>query len=473
MKRKIALTIAVAVLYILATPIAATAATTKVGNGDDGSDLEGFSPITSGPIFESRAKAVAQLKKLNVQGIPGLGTLLPEVEKAELFMAKRDISANLNEDQGTFHTTFDGLVFARTFPEPHAPTRFFPTAKSLSEEQLIALHIHEGLHRSLPATIRENENKVAQLTLAMTSPGANHDTVRNFAAKQMPENRSQTHSTTASTDNDYFDSQVAGGVSELYPIPDHARVKRPSILGYTYQSFTQNHETDTQPVTVMQTLQSFLYPFGSDQNPVGIGIEVSMLKYRDESQLGPLGLSLRTRLWSVRGFDIGGWATYSLNTLSSDELKNSPYGRDVLSAGISIRRDIKNFYVENVIGVTSSGSVEQKLAQSKITYKYGSVVSASVKAGARLGHFTAGGYGELLLSDNYQITAPNFEDSSGRYQIVGAGPDIAYEQDWWSLRIFGRQVVSSTKNANFTTLGNIMGKGSGQGSIGAQVSVIF
>src|SRR5262245_41269243 len=77
-------------------------ATTKVGNGDDGTDLEGFEEISSGPIVESRQKAAELLKKLDVHGISGLGLLIPEVEKAALYMAKRDVQANLDDDQGAF-----------------------------------------------------------------------------------------------------------------------------------------------------------------------------------------------------------------------------------------------------------------------------------------------------------------------------------------------------------------------------------
>ncbi len=447
-----------ALVCLTLTALSGQASTTKVGNGDDGSDLEELTEIKSGPIFESRQKAVAHLQKLNVQGVKGLGALIPEVEKAQLFSVKNDVKSNLPEDEGAFHTTFNGLVFARTMPEPHSPTRFFPAASSLSEEQLIALHIHEGLHRALSPAVRQDESRVAQLTLAITSPGSNNDRVQAAATKYIPDDHPSSAGVTAAA---------------LYPIPDNARVKKPSVFGYTFQKFTQSADSETLPVENMHTFQSLLYPFGSETNPIGIGIEASVLKYQNESQLGPLGISARMRLWSVRGFDIGGWATASLNTLSSEELKNSPYGRDVYSLGLSVRRDLKNFYVENIIGVTTPGDAKQTLGKITYTHHYGSIVNASVKAGARIGSFMVGGFGEILLSDNYKLTGPGFEDETGRYQIVGAGPDIGFEQDWWAMRVFGRYVVSSSKGADFTTLGNIMGKGAGQGSVGAQISVLF
>jgi hypothetical protein len=465
------------ILILILASLHAHSATTKVGNGDDGTDLEGFEEITSGPIVESRAKAVEHLKKLNVQGVPGLGLLIPEVEKAQLYMAKRDVQANLDEDQGAFHADFNGAVFARTMPEAYAPTRFFPASKKLSEEQLISLHIHEALHRSLPPSIKENENKVAQMTIAITSPGASHDRVKSAAVKHIPEELP-----VASNNGIQVNgvktlppvAQDATMTTNLYPVPEHARVKRPSVFGYTYQKFTGHHDTDIMPVETMHSIQSHLYPFGGDTNPIGIGIEATVLKFEDEdTQLGPLGISARARLWSVRGFDIGAWGMVSLNTLSNEELKNSPYGRDLLTVGLSLRKDLKNFYVENLIGFTSPGEVKDKTGTQEYTYKYGSVVTASVKAGFRLSHFMAGGFGEIILSDNYSYTGPGYSDETGRYQIVGAGPDIGWEQDWWAMRVFGRFVVDSSKNADYTLLGNIMGKGSGQGSVGAQFSVVF
>src|SRR5262245_2740168 len=126
------------------------ASTTKVGNGDDGTDLEGATPITRGIIFETRAMAVANLKALNIQGVAGLGQVIPELERSDLLMCKADVAAMSTE--GSWESSEDSKqVYARTFPEPHAPTRFFPAALKLSRDQLIALHTHEALHRALPA----------------------------------------------------------------------------------------------------------------------------------------------------------------------------------------------------------------------------------------------------------------------------------------------------------------------------------
>jgi hypothetical protein len=121
---------------------------TKVGNGDDGSDLEGFDLVTSGRLVESRLKAVELLKKLNIHGVPQLGALIPEVKNTKLYLTKRNINANRLKELGAFHSGEQKYVYARTFARPYAATRFFPAALKLDDSQLIALHIHEGLHRA-------------------------------------------------------------------------------------------------------------------------------------------------------------------------------------------------------------------------------------------------------------------------------------------------------------------------------------
>ncbi|NJL23804.1 MAG: hypothetical protein HC902_00550 [Calothrix sp. SM1_5_4] len=170
----------------------AMASTTKVGNGDDGKDLEGVVKITEGPIFTARARAVALMKSLNTQGIPGLGQLLPELERTDLLMASKDVQALSTE--GNWEASDNRMqVYARTFPEPHAPTRFFPAALTLNQDQLVALHTHEALHRALPPGIRENEDKVAILTMALTSPSATFDRVNQVAKAVIPSESPEPH----------------------------------------------------------------------------------------------------------------------------------------------------------------------------------------------------------------------------------------------------------------------------------------
>jgi len=451
---------------IIATSTDGWAGTTNVGNGDDGADLEGSVPIDNGPIVEARKKAVDKLLKLDVEGIPGLGKLIPEVRRTPLFISKRDVPADEANEGSRYHSDMSGMLFASTFTEPNAPTTFYPAAKTLNEDQLIALHIHEGLHRSLPSTVAEDENIVSQITVAITSPESSNDRIKAKILKLMPE-----------LDSPRMTFSPADGTmaAEKYPIPENAKVKRPSILGYSYKVFNNPQsaqDSSISPLTSMQTVQSFLYPFGNDKNPLGIGIELSFLNRVDSStQMGPLNLSGRMRIWSSRGFDVGAWAVVSLNTLSAEEMKNTPYGRDVFSGGLSMQKDLQYFYIENLLGLTSQGTSSQQIGTVPYTYSYGSVVSATVRAGGKLGMFHMGVFGEIFLADYYRVSGGAFQFDSGRYEITSGGPEFTIEGNSWSVGIYGRFILNSTKDANFDYLGNVMGQGVGQGSIGGTVAI--
>src|SRR3954469_10111656 len=93
-------------ILMLTAALNAHAAPTKVGNGDDGSDLEGVKEIRSGKIFDARQAALTLLKNLNVNGVRGLGTLIPELADSKLFLADKDVNAALNEDSAKFHADY-------------------------------------------------------------------------------------------------------------------------------------------------------------------------------------------------------------------------------------------------------------------------------------------------------------------------------------------------------------------------------
>ena len=52
--------------------------------------------------------------------------------------------------------------------------------------------------------------------------------------------------------------------------------------------------------------------------------------------MGPFGISARLKVWGQRDFDFGVWSTASLNVLSNEELKKSPFGRDIYTLGITL-----------------------------------------------------------------------------------------------------------------------------------------
>jgi len=415
----------------------------RVGNGDEGGDLEGAQKITGGPIVDSREDAVAKLKALNVTGIPGLGKLLPEVERANLYLADLDVAGG-NEDGPR---SPEGLIYARTLPEEHAPTRFFPIATWLNKDQLVALHIHEGLHRSLPLHVREDENVVTRLTLAITAPEATHDGVALTASQLVP--------------------------SDFASIRQSEHFQAPSNVGYSFRQFIVGDTTSTYPIERMHVFHSDLYPFGGSDSPLGFGIEATLINRPGITQSGPLSLSAKMRLWSIRGFDIGLYAVGTLNVLSADELKNSPFGRDVFTLGVSMRKNLKRFYVENTLGYTFQGKSARAVGKVLYHYSYGGTVTAKIRGGARLGVFDLGGFAELNLAEHFRVNGGAFDSDFGRYRIFAMGPELTYSQEDYSVGLSGRFLVDSTRGANFDYLGDLMGPGVAQGGIQLSGKILF
>lgn len=175
------------------------AAPTELGNGNDGKDLLEFKEITEGEIFESRKEAVAFLSKINLRGIQGLGYLKDEVEKTKLLITRDGLTPQELLNLGAFKTGNNPVVYARTFPRPHAPTRFFPASRELSRKQLVTLHIHEGLHRALPPEIRANEEIVENITKVITSPDSTFEDIVVVMDRNLPQRQSQPMTPASST----------------------------------------------------------------------------------------------------------------------------------------------------------------------------------------------------------------------------------------------------------------------------------
>lgn len=414
----------------------------KVGNGDEGGDLEGAEEVTEGPLVQSRDLAVEKLRKLNIVGIPGLGKLLPEVERANLYLAQQDV---VGDQSGP--SSPEGLIYARTIPEEHSPTRFFPIALKLSRDQQSALHIHEGLHRSLPLLVRENERVVTQLTLVLTSPETSHDSVALLASDLIPLHADR--------------------------LSEEEHIKQPSNVGYVFRQFLSGDATSTYPIDRMHVIHSDLYPFGGKDAPFGFGIEASMVSRPGVTETGPLGLSAKSRVWSARGFDVGIFGALSLNVLSAEELKNSPFGRDVFTLGISMKKNLNRFYVENLISYTFEGKSNRTLGKIDYQYSYGGVWNAKIRSGARLGRIDVGGFAELNLAEYFRVNGGAFSTDLGRYRILALGPEVAYSEEEFTVGLGGRFLIDSTRGANFDYLGDLMGPGVAQGGIQLSASYLF
>jgi hypothetical protein len=474
MKRFFIVSLFIALLAIIFSIELAHAGPTRVGNGDDGGDLESPVTVKSGILLETRTEAVQLLKQLNVSGISGLGQLLPETEKSELLIVNRNV--DLGQSRSTPEERHDALeearsigavnekdqpVYARTFPEPHAATRFFPAALLLDRRQLVALHIHEALHRSLPVALREDEQAVSRISLALTTQGASFDRVKDVVARELQR---------------VADSQTAARKSGAAEAP--AILNRISLVEYSYHSFFLPESQKAQaPVSSLHSLGSFLYPF--DGGALGFGLEFTFVVLPERSYLGPLGLSSQLKLGQWGRSDVDVFAVLHLNTLSDGEIKNTPVGRDTATVGFSIQRQSNKFRLENRFYFTGASDANQKINGVDYTYKFASIFGAKVLALGRTdispdAIFEWGCMAEILLANSHEVTGNGpLAEKTGRLRVVSAGPEFAYSKGDFRYSLSGRFIVDSTPGISMDQVGDLMGSGVGQGSWGGAVSWRF
>lgn len=464
----------------------AHAGPTRVGNGDDGGDLESPIVVKSGVLIETRDEAVALLKQLNVAGIAGLGQLIPETEKTEIFLVSRNV--DLGKTQASPEERSDALeeaksigavneknqpVYARTFPESHAATRFFPAALMLDRKQLVALHIHEALHRALPMALRENEQAVSRITLGITSTGTSFDRVKEVVARETLH---------AQGEIAFAVLGASGGTSSSLSTAKNnvasATISRSSIVEYGYRSFfLPDRQKATAPVSSLHSLKSFLYPFEGDS--LGLGVEFTFVVLPERSYLGPLGLSSQLKLGMWGRSDIDVFANLHLNTLTDGEIRNTPVGRDTATIGFAIHREAQSFRLENRVYFTGASDATQKIGGVEYTHKFGGIFGARILALGRTAlsgssSFEWGGMGEVLLANSHEIAgAGPLAEKTGRLRVVTVGPEFAYTTGDFRYSLNGRFIVDSTPGISLDQVGDLMGYGVGQGSWGAAVSWRF
>lgn len=446
------------ILIFVIFPTLTLAGPTKVGNGDDGSDLEQLQKVESGILLSTKNQAIEQIEKLNVRGIKGLGNLQKELQHADLYIVKSDVSTPKTFDSG-LETSPDGkTVYARTFAQPYSPVRFFPAALLLSEEQLVRLHIHEALHRSLPESLRENESIVSEITLAISAPSATRDSIELVVAKHLKEDA----------------GSPASEKIFLKTLKPSKRLLAPSLLRVSYQSFhLPEDEVLQSPISSLMTLDSFLYPFGGETDSLGVGISVSALSYGNEQRTGPLGLSLRQLLNTWRGFDIEAYGEYSMYTFSDSDLKNVSQARDVGTVGLTIRKETDRFYTENFLSFTFPSEKEFKLGNVSYKQDYAPLIGAKISGGYKPGDYYFGGSLELLVTDGANITSESFESSKSRMSLTTVGLEGGLILDYVRLSFYGKTVLDSQSDRNLNNLGDLLGHGAGQGLMGTSLSFNF
>lgn len=437
----------------------AYASPTKVGNGDAGGDLEQMEKVTAGILISTRDAAITLLQAQKIENIKGLSRLIPELQKADIYLAQTNVSPVLKTDNQEEISADGRFVYARTFAEPLAPVRFFPAAMLLTEKQLVNLHIHEALHRSLPPEINQNESAVSEITLALTSEGASYDRTNAVVEKYLA---------SASTNTAVAGSTSLGISAFAKVIQPTERLKTPSYFGYSYTAFDLADEDKVfLPVTGMHSIGSLLYPFGEESSVKGLGLHFSYLNLEGKNLVGPLGVSLNYLFATWRGFDVEGFGRVSLYSLSEEELKNLPKTRDNLTVGLSIKRDAPTFYTENFISITSGGEKKFKIGNVAYIEDYRPVIDARFEVGKKVGALSVGVFGDFLLTEGSVVRSRDglFESERERVRAIKVGPRLGYQWNNVHVQVAAQSLIDKTPGYSMTEFGDLMGVGSGNSSV--------
>lgn len=468
------------ILFIIMVLVSAgaRASVTKVGNGDDGGDLEALTLIKGGPLLETRVLAVNRVKALNVAGIPGLGQLIPELERSDMMMAAQD-SHPTGETAGTLEISDDkSLVYARTFAEPYAVTRFFPAALTLTAEQMIALHIHEALHRSLPANIRENENVVMHITMALTSPGANFDRVWQVTRL-------------------YVRNAPVVADLEGEGTPTHSSVMRePRVLpkaslskfGYQVESFATAKNSPAyygyQPAEVWHGIE-FAGSLGGYRSIGSVAVEPyfgARMKMASQfgglSTFGPSSYDLSARI-----SDGGSSITAPFVRFSAKSLDGFGYGvadRDIWTLGILHQRESYRAYLDAQF-FYSFGSTSKQDHLSRVDYK--PILSMSAHGGWVLRRFRLGGIAAVHASEGYTMKglwsengvyySNNYNLDREAFRLLVLGPEIAFTGSRFKLTLAYQEVMNGYGSQNLASLGDVMDRGVGTGGVAFNGTLYF
>lgn len=416
------------------------AATTKVGSGDEGADLEGAKPIVSGPIFEARAAAVARLRALNIQGIQGLGFVIPEIENTRLFMAQLDVKPISSE--GDWETS-EGreLAYARTFPEPHAPTRFFPAALKLNREQLIALHTHEALHRALPPHVREDEEKVSLLTLALTSHSATFDRVNRIAQNVIGEPEKP---------RTWLAQSVSQSQRAVAPLPP-SRKSEIDAESFVYSSRYNG-------VASAGKIGAEMSPIGTIRiydMPVDPRFSGHLFALNDRAigpYIGPLSLKLELPAEFEHGKTISPFARYSLRSLEATESVRSDRDRDVMAVGI----DYERWQISSYSNVKLTYTLPDHFDSQK---GLPAIWSFDARVGAKIRRFDLG-----ATMGTYHMLS---KGRSKAFTLIQAGPEVKYLFGRATIKLAASAVLNRRANRVLDELGDLAGHGQGD----AQVSL--
>ncbi|MFK8139163.1 MAG: hypothetical protein AB8E15_12450 [Bdellovibrionales bacterium] len=425
---------------------------TRVGNGDNGLDLEDYTPIKNGKIFNTRIQAVKLLDRLDTNMIRGLGTLRSEVAKTDLYLTKSNLTDKRLAELGAFEASSNGYIYARTFPKEHAATRFFPISLSLSDRQLVALHIHEGLHRSLPKSLREDEKLVSEITMSIMAPNTSHDLVKGEIAKVLPNPK----------------LILAKDPTTYYILDD--QMER-SEFNYVNTSF--NTEEGNSP-SMIHTISSKLYPFGGTYSGNGIGFKISVFNMDEENTvLGPLSISYDTQIKTITKFHVRAFVEHSFSADDNESWNNSEFARDITKLGMKMYSfERESISLTNSLEVTLPSTAREEVGSMPIDYQYGAIYSARMELKTKYKRLGFGSFLQYSLAEERVATSNSSRISEERARVLLFGPELSFIGDIFTLKVFSNYIVGGG-DQSLERFGDVVEYGFGRNNLGVNLSLAW
>jgi hypothetical protein len=416
----------------------------KVGNGDVGADLSAFEEVHVGKLKKTQKMAADLLKKLNVKQLPRLELLTPEVAKSDLYLIKPELTQERLKELGQWEEKSGHNVYARTFARPHAATRFYRQALDLSDQKLIALHIHEGLHRALPKSIREDEKIVTKITGLLTTPDITFDSIKRELSKIHPMFDVNSEASDVAASQKFHPSYLKFGISE-------------------YTSPREIQENRRLPISRRYRFGTMLYPF-EDYNQlsvIGFGFDTSVIELNDDASnfFGPFSLTVKGKIWRIGKFDVSGFVKGTFNTFSEEKIEQSLEGRDYITLGVDFQKKKRKYYFHHGIEFLT----ESEVKTSNRKYLIGNIGKFWLKTGKQIDrHFKVGGRAELIYLDSFGVRGDGLNINKGGSQFLSLGPDINYMNKDYSIQFLGKYLLDTQEDDEYNFINDLFDNGQGQ-----------
>ncbi|MEK7358261.1 MAG: hypothetical protein AAB250_17575, partial [Bdellovibrionota bacterium] len=78
-----------------------------------------------------------------------------------------------------------------------------------------------------------------------------------------------------------------------------------------------------------------------------------------------------------------------------------------------------------------------------------------------------------ILANSHEVKGGAFKKEFGRQRLVTAGPELAYAVDNLKIGVSAQWLIASTNGTKLDDLGDILGRGVGQGSVSSSLSLRF